>query len=95
MLRSKNKSYTRRIFSVCLFVAFLALPYWVYIPLVIIGIIWFPFYIEAVVAGFLIDVLYGGMHELFFGFPFIFALFAAVLVGVALPLRDQIRLSDV
>lgn len=74
-----------------IFLVIVFFPYWVYLPVLGAGIIFFPFFWEAIFLGFLIDVLYGGgvssASHLFS--PMAFA--AAVFLAVMLPVRDRIR----
>ena len=69
----------------------LALPYWIYIPILFIAIILFPFFWEGILFALLIDVLYGS----FLGtFPFLFsptAAIALIALVVMLFFRDNLR----
>ena len=52
----------------------------------------FPFYIEGIMFGFLIDVLYGpGVGSLLREFKF--ALGASVMILLSIPIRDYLRLD--
>ena len=68
-----------------------AAPYWVYLPAIILGIIFFPLYIEAIFFGLLVDVVYGRPDAGLLGFPF--GIIAAVLVFLAVPLREHLRFN--
>lgn len=74
----------------CLLLVLFA-PYWMYFPAIIICIIFFPLYVEAIALGLLIDVLYGRQLSLAFAFPF--GMIAALLVLLAAPLREYIRFN--
>jgi len=51
---------TRRILGlVVVLFSILVLPYWVYIPVLFLAIIFFPFFGEGILLAFLIDVAYG------------------------------------
>lgn len=79
-----------RIFATLLILALIiALPYWIYLPAIFIGIIIFPLYIESIFLGLLIDTIYGEPGAMLFGFPF--GICAALLVLFAIPLREHIR----
>ncbi len=78
----------RRIFiSTALFLATLFLPYWIYAPFIVVATVFVSFYWEAVVLGFLIDILYGGST----GFHAPAAITALVLVVIMMPLRERVR----
>jgi hypothetical protein len=79
---------------IVLLMVILAFPFWVYIPLLIAAVIFFPFYVEGIIGGFLIDVLYGST-PVFIGFPFTMALIMTVVLVISLPLRDYIRVGHV
>ena len=77
---------------VVLFFAVIFLPFWVYILMLVLALIFFRFYWEGVIIAFFIDVIYGISHEtLFFSFPF--ALGAVVILILILPIRDKLRLN--
>ncbi|OHB08626.1 MAG: hypothetical protein A3I86_00335 [Candidatus Zambryskibacteria bacterium RIFCSPLOWO2_02_FULL_39_14] len=77
--------------SIIVFVSIIILPYWVYIPLLFIAIIIFPFFWEGIVLVLLIDVLYGnGVKALSWSVsPLAFSVL--VLLIVLLYLRDSLR----
>lgn len=78
--------------SLFILIIILITPYWVYFPAVVLGIVIFPFYIEAIIFGLLIDELYGTVHSTFImSFPF--GMIAALLVLVAHPLRERLRFN--
>ncbi len=67
-------------------------PYWLYLPAIIIGIIFFPLYLEAIPLALLVDVLYGQVGSgLAWGFPF--GMIAALAVFLASPLREYLRFN--
>ena len=76
---------------VLVFLSILILPYWIYIPVLFIAVIFFPFYWEGIYLAFLIDIVHGsGIGN----FPFLVSPFAfSVLVTliVLLPLRERLR----
>lgn len=78
----------RHLLSLIIVLAIFTLPYWVYLPIIIFGIVAIPFYFEAIAFGLLIDVYYG-VPAGFFMFPFGMGL--TLLVLLALPFRTYIR----
>lgn len=66
-------------------------PYYVYLPAILIGIVFFPFYLEAVLFGVMIDVVYGSPNAMLLGFPF--AILASALVLFAVRLRGYLRFN--
>jgi hypothetical protein len=82
----------RIVSTIIVLIAISAFPYWIYIPLLFLAIILFPFYWEGIIMAFLIDVLYGGYSHAGISFVYPFAIFASVLVLLALPIRDRIRI---
>jgi len=83
---------TRRILgSVVVLFSILILPYWIYVPVLFIAIIFFPFFWEGIFLAFLIDVVHGsGIGR----FPFLispFAFYALIALILLLPLRERLR----
>jgi hypothetical protein len=68
-------------------------PYWLYIPLIVLAIFLYPFFIEGMFLGFLIDALYGvGDRSIFFlNFPF--ALVGTLLILVVPFVRSRLRFN--
>lgn len=69
----------------------LTLPYWIYVPLLFIAIILFPFFWEGIFLAFLIDVIHGSGIE---GFPSLvspFAFYVLIALVILLPLRERLR----
>ena len=66
------------------------LPYWIYVPALALSIIYFRFFWEGVVVGFIIDLLYG--YGGGFG-QYLFALSSLALLLAMLPIRDKLRLN--
>jgi hypothetical protein len=67
-------------------------PYWLYIPAIVIGIVYFDYFVEGVALAFLVDLLYGQSfyHGPLFGFPF--TLTALLLVLISIIVREKLRL---
>ncbi len=83
---------TRRIFgSIVVLVSILVLPFWIYIPVLFIAIIVFPFFFEGILFALLIDVIYGSGIEAFPSLISPFALSALVLLIILLPIRESLR----
>lgn len=66
-------------------------PYFVYLPAILFGIIFFPLYLEAIILGLFIDVIYGRPDAVLLGFPF--GILSAILVLFAVPLREYLRFN--
>lgn len=79
--------------TIIVFIAVVAFPYWIYIPVLIVAILMFPFYWEGIIFAFLIDVLYGSFSHTGISFAFPFAIGASILVLALLPLRERIRFN--
>lgn len=76
----------RTLGTIVVLISILILPYWVYLPVLFISIIFFPLYWEGILFAFLIDILYGGEIKT--------ALYALIVLIVLLPIRENLR-SDV
>ena len=67
-------------------------PFWVYASALVVVCMFFPFYFEAIILGFLIDVLYRS-HEVsgitFFPHALGFTLFIILLI----PLKERLRFN--
>ncbi len=72
-----------------LLIAIVFLPYWVYVPALLLTIILVSFYWEAIPLAFLIEGLYGSSTDLLLS-PLVLGVFIATLILV--PLRDKLRL---
>lgn len=73
-----------------LLLAIVLLPYWFYVPGILVAMIYFHFFWEGVVLGFVIDILYG-YGTGFSQYPF--ALSALAILLIMLPIRDRLRLN--
>ena len=83
---------TRRILgSVVIFVSILFLPYWVYIPVLFIGAVLFPFFWEGILFAFLVNVLHGGEMKIFPSLVSPLALSLLVALILLLPVRENLR----
>lgn len=82
----------RIIVSMLLLVSIFILPYWLYLIFMLAAIVYFDFFWEAVVLGFIVDTVYAtGLKGVIESFPVI-AVSAVVLVILSIQLRDRFRL---
>lgn len=83
---------TRRIVGfVCILISILVLPYWIYVPALVIGIVLFPFFWESIALVFLINVIHGGSVEFPAAFTSSLALFVLAVLIIMLPIRKRLR----
>ncbi len=81
----------RTLFSIFAVLLITLTPYWIYLPVILVGIVLFPLYVEAIFFGFLIDTLYGSGEGFLFGF--VFAMIATLLVYFVVPFREHLRFN--
>lgn len=81
----------RVLWSVIILFSILFLPYWLYIPVLFVGIILFPFFVEGIVFAFLIDVIHGSGVETISLLVSPLALSALVVLIVIIPVRGSLR----
>lgn len=85
---------TRRpIFNLIALILIFIAPYWLYFPVLALGLILLPVYWEGVVLGFIIDVLYGADAHTGISLHFPFAIAASVAVLILYPLKKQLRIN--
>lgn len=77
--------------SVVIFVSILFLPYWVYIPVLFLGAIVFPFFWEGILLVFLIDAVHGGEMRIFSSFVSPLALSLLFMLILLVPIRENLR----
>ena len=83
---------TRRTLAILIiFFSILFLPYWVYIPVLFIGIVLFTFFWEGIILALLIDVIHGDGVLNLESIIFSFAFYSLVLLIILLPIRDRMR----
>ncbi len=75
--------------AIIVIVSAFVLPWWVPAAVSLYGALRFPFFLEALVAGVIIDVLYGTHNIL--GIPGFATLCALVLISVMTFVRSRIR----
>ncbi|MEK9171646.1 MAG: hypothetical protein AAB782_00195 [Patescibacteria group bacterium] len=77
--------------SVVILTSILFLPYWVYIPVLFVGIILFPFFWEGIFLAFLIDVIHGSGMKIFPSLISPLALSVFVVLVALLHIRERLR----
>jgi hypothetical protein len=82
--------FWRIIAGIFIFLALVLLPWWMTFIFLLIAVIYFNFYYEAVFAGFLLDSLYGSPN--FFS-KFIFTLIFGLLILVIEFLKKRLRFN--
>lgn len=85
----------RTITLISIIVLILAFPFWLYIPCLVLATLYFPFFYESILLGFLIDVLYGIHIRSGVSFMFPFAITFSLLVIVLLSTRKYLRVTNV
>ncbi|MSR87578.1 MAG: hypothetical protein EXS69_00150 [Candidatus Zambryskibacteria bacterium] len=83
----------RNLSSLALFLAIIFLPYWIYLPLLLVAVIIFPLYWEGILFGFFIDILYGRGVTAFPSLLSPIAFITVILIIVLLPLRERLRFN--
>lgn len=83
----------RVIFNIIALILVLVAPYWLYLPVLALGLIFLPVYWEGVVLGFIIDVLYSENAHAGLTLFFPFALMASVAILLLWPLKKQLRFN--
>ena len=73
----------RLLTTILVFLSIIFLPYYLYVPALILAMAALPLFWEGMLLGFLIDILYGsGIHA---------GLLALLGLALLLPLRERIR----
>jgi hypothetical protein len=86
-----NTLSKRILLSALIIFSLLLFPLWITALLVIAGILAFNWFVEAVIAGFLMDSLYGVPISFFHGYIFIATLVAAVILAIAQYVKPKLR----
>jgi hypothetical protein len=81
----------RILYDIFIFFLILHAPFWLYLPALVIGIIIFPLYWEAVPFAAFIDFFYGPHTHMGSVFAYPFGLSAAVLVAIFAPIKERLR----
>lgn len=82
---------SRILCSIVILASILVLPYWVYIPVLFIGTILFPFFWEGIPLAFLIEVIHGSGMEILPALVSPLALSALIVLIAMLPIRESLR----
>lgn len=77
--------------SVVILTFILFLPYWVYIPVLFVGIVLFPFFWEGIFLAFLIDVIHGSGVTVILSLISPLALSALIVLILLLSIRERLR----
>ena len=78
----------RIISDICIFLAILFLPWWIYSILILGAVIVLPFYWEALVFVFFIEALYGYTGV---DFPSLIPIITLSLLVILVPVREELR----
>lgn len=81
----------RIILNAVILFSLLALPWWCTAAFALAGIFVFDTFFEAVIAGFIMDSLYGVPTGYFHGITFVSTLAAAAALAVVLYIKPQLR----
>lgn len=85
----------RILLNIALFISIVYLDWWITLIFAICGVFIFDNFYEAVMSGFLIDLLYGTPSDTFFGFWFIYAiLFTLVYILCEYEIKKNIRFYE-
>ena len=77
--------------SAVILASILVLPYWVYIPLLFIGAILFPFFWEGILLVFLVSVVHGSEMAVLPSLVSPLALSLLIVLILLLPIRESLR----
>lgn len=81
----------RALGSLVILLSILLLPYWIYVPVLFIGIIFFPFFWEGILLALLIDFIHGNETLSLTSFVFSFGFYALIALIILLPIRERLR----
>jgi len=77
--------------SLIVFLSILIFPYWIYIPVLCVAVIVFPFFWEGILLAMFIDFIYGSGIESFSALLFSVSFYILILLILLVPLRTRIR----
>jgi len=80
----------RIITVIVLVLSIILLPYWIYLPALVIAIIYFRLFWEGIILASLVDILYG--YGTWFS-HYQFSVYALFLFLLLLPIRDNLRFN--
>lgn len=78
----------RHTFTIIILLSIIFLPYWVYLPLLLLAIVMLPMFWEGILLGLLTDMLYGSMTAV--SYPVV-GIIVTALVIISIPLRARLR----
>lgn len=81
----------RAISYVVILISILFLPYWLYVPIIVAATVIIPFFWEAIIFGFLIDVLYGSSTKFSVFFVSVHSLAATIIIIAAMIFKEKLR----
>ena len=81
----------RVLVSLVIFASILVLPYWVYVPLLFIGAILFPFFWEGILLVFFVHVVHGSEVTVLPLLVSPLALSLLIVLVLLLPIRESLR----
>lgn len=84
----------RDLSSLILLITIIFLPYWIYLPLLLIATLLLPLYWEGILLGFLIDILHGRGITAFPSLLSPIAISVVILLIILLPLRERLRFNS-
>jgi len=76
-----------------LFLSFFILPWWFTFIFSMILIFVFDFFVEAIVLGFLFDIIYGSKSLTFMGISYFFTIFYIIFFSISFWLKKVIKFS--
>lgn len=84
----------RIIVSVILLLSATYMPFWLTAIIALGGIVYFRYYIEAIIIMFLVDLLFGAEVKMFHGFHFAASISALIILLIAEYIRERTRLNE-
>lgn len=81
----------RLLWSVIIFISILVLPFWIYIPVLFLGVVFVPFFWEGILFAFLINVVHDSGVDIFSLLTSPITLSVLIALIIFLPIRDSIR----
>jgi len=80
----------RVITVIVLVLSIVLLPYWLYLPALVISMVYFRLFWEGIALAFLVDALYG--YGTWFS-HYQFSVYALIIFLILLPIRDNLRFN--
>lgn len=79
--------------SIVALISILILPYWIYLPILLVVMVYVPFFWEGILFGAMIDVMYGGGYSNLASMIFSFAFYASLTLVIIMPIRERLRFN--